>query len=127
MVGKCWWKGCSLVEWYKFFEKRNKRIFVFHHEQKAVLYFSDFVNFLMGDLPRMPLAALGGNPAAFLRAMTETGFVVLTEIGEGEKLHRDMMADFAAFMACSKDEKQQATSRKVYKAQILKSTLYVRY
>ena len=91
------------------------------------MYFSDFVNFLMGDLPRMPLAALGGNPAAFLRAMTETGFVVLTEIGEGEKLHRDMMADFAAFMACSKDEKQQATSRKVYKAQILKSTLYVRY
>ena len=77
----------------------------------------------------MPLAALGGKGGSeeFLRAMTETGFVVLTEIGEGEKLHRDMMADFAAFMACSKDEKQQATSRKVYKAQILKSTLYVRY
>ena len=112
------------MEWYNFFEKRNKRIFVFHHEQKAVLYFSDFVNFLMGDLPRMPLAAIGGYEEAFLRAMTETGFVVLTEIGECEKLHRDMMADFAAFMACSKDEKQQATSRKVYKAQILKSTLY---
>jgi len=78
----------------------------------------------MGDLPRMPLAALGADPAAFVRAMTETGFVVLTEIGAGEKLHRDMMADFAAFMACSKDEKQQATSRKVYKAQILKCTLY---
>ena len=50
-------------------------------------------------IPRLPMAALGADPAAFARAMAETGFVVLTEIGEGEKLHRDMMADFAAFMA----------------------------
>ena len=50
-------------------------------------------------IPRMSMAALGADPAAFARAMAETGFVVLTDIGEGEKLHRDMMADFAAFMA----------------------------
>jgi isopenicillin N synthase-like dioxygenase len=40
---------------------------------------------------------------------------VLTDIGEGEKLHRDMMADFAAFVAGSEDTKKLATSRKVYK------------
>ena len=64
-------------------------------------------------IPRLSLKEL--DHAAFARAMTETGFVVLTDIGECEKLHSDMMSDFAAFVACSAEEKKQFSSRKVYK------------
>ena len=68
---------------------------------------------LDSKIPRLPLSALATDPAAFVRAMTETGFVVLTDMGEGEKLHRDMMADFAAFVAGSDESKKLASSSKV--------------
>jgi hypothetical protein len=68
----------------------------------------------MAQVPRIPLSGLGADPAAFVRAMKETGFVVLTDIGEGEKLHRDVMAEFAAFMETSDEQKKLATSKKVY-------------
>jgi len=64
-------------------------------------------------IPRLPLSALATDPAAFVRSMTETGFVVLTDMGEGEKLHCDMMADFAAFVAGSNESKKLASSSKV--------------
>lgn len=67
------------------------------------------------EVPRVRLDALGHDPDAFARAMLETGFVVLTDLGEGEQLHRDMMADFATFVACSDEEKRRATSTRVYK------------
>ena len=51
-------------------------------------------------IPRLKLSELRDNPQAFVHAMTETGFVVLTDIGDGEKLHRDMMTEFATFVAC---------------------------
>ena len=60
----------------------------------------------------MRLDALGHDPDAFARAMLETGFVVLTDLGEGEQLHRDMMADFATFVACSDEEKRRATDQR---------------
>ena len=72
----------------------------------------------MTDLPtRIPLSRLEEQKELFLQAMGHRGFVVLTELGDGEDFVRDMMSRFKAFCALPEEQRTLGTSKKIYKSE----------
>lgn len=66
---------------------------------------------------RISLPRLEEQKEAFLKSMIDRGFVVLTDLGEGEDLYKEMMVRFKSFCELPEELRKSSTSKRVYKSE----------